>query len=168
MTLLNKIRLGAAIALLCAMFLPLSECSGRTPKQAPAPPAKPLMRQLVSGCDNAADCKVVAKELTLSWEGALQLLTFTWPFIFLPLAAKWAGRRFTWIMHLLELLLCAGTLYMLWGITLFDEARYGTTVVLAAVLTYGISAIIYLVRAIRAALRRRRALRQARGASAAA
>jgi hypothetical protein len=151
---LRKIRLCAAIALLCAMFMPLSECSGSSPKTA-QPAAKSIPRQLISSCDHPADCKVVAKELDISWDSALKLFAFTWPLALLLAIHKWSGRRFTWLLHVLELLLCGGTLYMLWGITLFGELRYGSTVVMAALAAYACAALAGIILVIRATLSRR-------------
>ena len=168
----TKVRLAATIALLCAVFMPLSECTGCTGSSESAPsagkelakdakeaPQTPILRQLISGCSQKGECRVVAEELDFSgefWVSTLKLLTFSWPLIFMLMTERWRGRRFTWLLHLLELLLCGGTLYMLWGFVFLGELRYGATVVIVATLTYAVTALIAIVQTIRVAIKRRR------------
>jgi hypothetical protein len=165
---LQQIRLVAAVALLSAMFMPLSECA-RGKSNQPPPPAKPLLRQLVSRCSNLADCDYVVKEmkdlknfgdLKNYWGSFLVLFTFVWPFYSLLAIRLSQGRRFTWLLHVLELMLCGGTLYLLWSITFFGEYRYGTTVVLAAVSSIVCVALIDIFLIIRGAIRRRKSRKQ--------
>jgi len=55
-----------------------------------------------------------------------------------------AEKRRAWILHVLELLLCAGTIYWIHIATLAGKRRWGTYLVFALMVAYAIVALVDL------------------------
>jgi hypothetical protein len=156
---LRKIRLTAALALICAMCLPLSQCSKQ--KDARHPQAtKSISQQLFPRSDDLFSYEYAVSELGFTPRGALTLLAFTWPILFIVIGSKLSEWHFSWILYLLELLLCGGTIYWLCGLTLFGGWLYGAYVVFVSIVIFGCTALISLFYATRTILIRRRSLTQ--------
>ena len=146
-TTLHKIRLGAAIALICTLFLPLSQCS-RNENTVPSN-TKPPALQLFPQSDKQISYEYAVGELEFSVRGIMTLLAFTWPLLFVFTGGKLQNTRFTPVQHLLELTLCGGTLYWLHCLTRFGHWMYGAYVVLISIILFGGTSLLYLYHAAR-------------------
>jgi hypothetical protein len=104
---LRKIRLIAAIVLVCAIFLPLSECS--------------LLRNDYS---RAYGYEYVYSSFGVIF-GVITVLAFSWPLIFVLFLRKRDRFRSQLFLQLLELLLCAGTIYWLNALAAGERWLYG-------------------------------------------
>jgi hypothetical protein len=138
---LRPIRLGAAMGLVCAICLPLSQCS-QGGNNAP-PPANPaLLAQFFPQTSKNATVEYAIGELGFSWKGICTLLAFTWPLLWLRAGRKLMESRFAWIFYFLEVVLCAGTAYMLMVLTFGGDLLWGGY---AAVISTGLFACTALV-----------------------
>jgi hypothetical protein len=158
MPVLHKIKLGTAVVLLCATCLPLSECS--TPGNANRPhTASSITQRLFPRNDAKFTYDYAAENIGVSATGALTLLAFLWPLLFSVMGIKLSQWRFAWIVSMLELLLCAGTIWWLYFLTAFSNRwLYGAYVVIVVVSLYGCAVLLRLFHLIRAVLVRRRGL----------
>lgn len=77
------------------------------------------------------------------------MLALLWPFAALILDKKLRGRRFVWILYLIELLLCAGSVYWLYCFTAMGRWLYGAYVVCAAMAVLAVTTIILMVERVR-------------------
>lgn len=150
MSTLRKIRVTAAIILLCAIFLPLSECSRHEHAQVP-PAQKSLFQQLFPQDNDDFVYQYASGVVKFStWQaGGFALLALLWPFAALILDKKLRGRRFVWILYLIELLLCAGSVYWLYCFTAMGRWLYGAYVVCAAMAVLAVTTIILMVERVR-------------------
>lgn len=162
MSILQRIRLIAAIVLVCAIFLPLSECSRRDDKNAP-PPSKSFVQRLFPQSNSDFEYAYAIGVMRFSsWQaGAFALIALAWPILAFLFDHKIARHRFGWTIYVLELLLCYGTFYWLSLFTALGRALYGTYVVVIAMIGFGIATLVLLVMDIRKFLRERRALKSA-------
>ena len=126
MNVLRKIRGGAAILLLCTIFLPLSQCS-RHGESVKPPTAKALAhsRHIFPRSDDDFEYQYGIKDLDLTLRGALTVIAFLWPLAFLGCDRRIRRNRFWWIFAIGELLLCAGTAYWIGVLTLGGRWLYG-------------------------------------------
>jgi hypothetical protein len=162
MSILQQIRLGAAIVLLCAIFLPLSQCSQHGDDSAPTPQALSHARHFFPRSDTDYQYQYGVKGLGLSLRGVLTLIAFVWPLGF----AIWNRRfgqppRFWWIFYGGELLLCAGTIYVVGALTLGGRWLYGAYVGEVAISIYACTSLILIFDRIRNRFR----IRSARSAA---
>jgi hypothetical protein len=151
MSILQKIRLGAAIVLVCAICLPLSQCSSNGESVKP-PTAKALAHagHLFPRSDKDFQYQYGIKCLQLAFmnpkdyglNGALTLIAFLWPLAFVVLDKKSRGRRFWWTWSVTALLLCAGTAYWIKALTLDGRWLYGAYVGEAAIAIYASTALV--------------------------
>ena len=111
-----KLRLIAAIVLVCSAFLPLSECT-RSEKVSP-PLRKSMSERLFPRTNPDFTYQYVYENIDLSFSGTLAVLAFTWPLIFLFLARRRFGFRLRLFLQVLEVLLCSGTIYLIYAFTL--------------------------------------------------
>lgn len=138
--LVHSIRLGAAMALVCAICLPLSQCAhARHP-----PPYVAETFRLFPRNDGQFDYVYAAEELGFSWKGMLTLVAFTWPVPAILLGRRCAGSRFGWVGYVAEVLLCAGTVYWLICLTLFGDWLYGSYVVVISMILFACTALFLL------------------------
>ncbi len=156
MSILQKIRLGAAIVLLCAICLPLSQCAslGGRPdiKQEFA-----HARHFFPRSDDAFDYYYGILYLQAAFMspkdhgllGALTLIAFVWPLAFAIWSRKSKLPRFWWIFYTSELLLCAGTGYWVYALMQGGRWLYGFYVAEVAIAIYVCTTLISVVDRIR-------------------
>ena len=132
--------------MIAALFVPLSECSrgGETPAT-PTPP-RTLVHKVFPRSDAQTDYDYGATRLGLSINGLVTLLAFGWPLALALLNWRIAGKRRAWILYLLELLLCAGTIYWLYAATLGGTRLWGAYLVFSLTIAYAIAASLDLWR----------------------
>ena len=131
MPILRKIRLIAAVVLLVATCLPLSECS-RTDNTLPPPPSQTTLYQRLFPQDNSEFGYNYAIKYLLaglmnpkdSGFAALTLIAFLWPLAVVILRRKPEPVRFWWLFYPGELLLCAGTSYWVYCCSWFAASRW--------------------------------------------
>lgn len=156
MSILQKVRLGAAIVLLCAICLPLSQCAslgGRTD----TPQAFADARHLFPRSDDAFDYYYGIEYLQAAFVspkdhgllGALTLIAFMWPLAFAIWSRKSTLPRFWWIFYTVELLLCAGTGYWVYALTQGGRWLYGLYVAEVAIAIYASTTLISIVDRVR-------------------
>lgn len=152
MSTLQKIRLGAAIVLLCAIFLPLNQCSSQS-GSTETPQALAHARHLFPRSDKDFSYQYAIKQIGFSLGGTLTLIAFAWPLAFAIWSRKSRLRRFWWIFYTGELLLCSGTAYWVCALTqeFVGEVRwlYGFYVAEAAIAIYACTSLIVVVDRIR-------------------
>jgi hypothetical protein len=146
MALMQKIRMVAAIVLLGAIFLPLSQCSQHGANSSP-PTSQALAHShhLFPRSDNDFEYEYGIRELGFSWRGLLTLVAFAWPLAFLIWSQRLEQTRFLWILYVAELFLCAGTVYWLGALTMGGRWLYGAYIVVGATAVYALSALVALV-----------------------
>jgi hypothetical protein len=131
---LRPLRLGAAMAMVCAFCLPLSECSsGNLPYESP-------------GTYYPNTRRYAYKEADVSWWGAAVLLAFSWPMLFVLAERSAVERRYFRRFYFLELILCAGTIYMLWCLTVFEQWLYGAYLVFVSTCVYASTSLVLFAR----------------------
>jgi hypothetical protein len=144
MDLVRKIRRIAAVVLVCSIFLPLSQCArhdeGVNP---PSQKAVAHARHLFPRSDADFEYQYAIKNLDFSLRGALTLVAFFWPLPFLWWDAALRRKRFWWLFVVLELLLCAGTIYWVDVTTMEGRWLYGAYVAESAIAIYA-ATIVWL------------------------
>jgi hypothetical protein len=157
---LQRIRWIAAIVLVVAIFLPLSECSRRDDKNF-VPPQKTLSQHLFPQDNNDfVYWYVIGVVRPSSWQaGMFGLVALLWPLAAFLFDKKLAQKRFGWLIFILELALCCGTIYWLSLFTAMGRWLYGAYVVVAAVGIFAVATLILLILSIRSFVAQRRALR---------
>lgn len=147
----RRIRLIASFALLCALFLPLSEC--RKDKSLTPPPFS--LTQAVFPRDSAyASYTYPFQILKLDWSSAIWLLIFTWPFAILAVGLKWPRVHEFCFTHLLELTCCIGSSYFIYALAaLCGDPLYGFYVAMGSDVAYACVALWAIVGDIRSHLR---------------
>ncbi|HST29663.1 MAG TPA: hypothetical protein VLK27_02345 [Chthoniobacterales bacterium] len=162
----RKIRLGAAIVLICAIFLPLSQCSqnisGGGPKtDVRTPQAFAHSRHLFPQSNAEYEYQYGIHFVHVGFTdpkdnytaAGLTLIAFLWPLGF----AIWSRRskfpRFWWIFYSIELLLCAGTIYWIWALTMGGRLLYGFWVAEGAITICTITTVIVIIARLRDFLR---------------
>lgn len=159
MAFLQKIRLSAAIALVCAIFLPLSQCSEHGTRATRTPEALGHSRHFFprdgDGFSYQYAIKSVIAGLKNPKDNGLALLVtliaFLWPLGFAIWSRQSEFARFWWVFYSVELLLCAGTGYLVYSAAFGRDARwlYGFYVAEGAVAIYASSALILFAHRLR-------------------
>jgi hypothetical protein len=157
MSILQKIRLGAAIALLCAIVLPLSQCAHAGNNER-TPEAFAHARHLFPQSDANFSYQYGIKQVGFSLAGALAVIAFAWPLGFAIWSRKSHMPRFWWIFYASELLLCAGTAYWINALTQGGRWLYGFYVAEAVVAVYASTTLISISHRLRTLLAQRRAM----------
>ena len=130
--------------MIAALFVPLSECS-RDGKPPTTPvPSRTLLQKIFPQSDAQTDYDYGAARLGLSINGIATLIAFGWPLVLALINQSIAGKRRAWILHMLELLLCAGTIYWIYLATLVGKRLWGTYLVFALMVAYAIAASVDL------------------------
>lgn len=149
---LPKIRLGAAIILLCAIYLPLSQCS-RNGENLKPPTTQALAhsRHLFPRSDSDYEYQYAIKDVIAvgtnpkdnGLRGVMTLVAFLWPLGFAIWSSKSEFPRFWWIFFAGELLLCAGTAYWIYALAYGTSGRwlYGGYVAEGAIAVYAITTL---------------------------
>jgi hypothetical protein len=142
------------VLMIAALFVPLSKCSHGAKENDVPPPAKTGLQKIFPRDDPRTDYDYGVKRLAPSTYGALTLVAFGWPLAVALLGRRARGKRFVWLLYVLELLLCAGTIW--WIYPLSDSARFlwGTYFVWVLVSTYAIAALLDLGTSLRGDARR--------------
>ena len=150
MSILQRIRLIAAIVLVCAIFLPLSECSRRDDKNF-VPPQKTLSQHLFPQDNNDfVYWYVIGIVRPSTWQGAIfALIALLWPLAAFLFDKKLARKRFGWLIYILELALCYGTIYWLSLFTALGRWLYGAYVVAVATGLLACVTLVLLILSIR-------------------
>jgi hypothetical protein len=132
------------ILMIAALFVPLSECSrgGKTPAT-PTPP-QTLVRKVFPRSDAQTDYDYGATRLGPSISGVATLIAFGWPLALAFLDWRIAGKRRAWILYVLELLLCAGTIYWIYAATLIGTRLWGAYLVFALTIAYAVATLLDL------------------------
>lgn len=145
-----------AFLLLISLFLPFSSC-----KQELAPGAfsqtnndiqKPLLIEKES-----PDITYVYKQLDFAeFEDFLTLLTFIWPIILTIFQQSFHRQIYINIFIILALIFSAGSAYMIWAITLFEEPLYGAYIAISSIICYFLISSVEFFLNIRSRIRKRR------------
>lgn len=134
MPILRRVRLIAAIVLICAIFLPLSECSKQPINSHPF--GKSISERLFPRTNGDFSYQYGYEYVDLSIGGALAVLAFTWPLIFALFFRRRFRSRLRLFLQVLEVLLCAGTIYVIHALAFGDRWLYGLYVGVAAVAAF--------------------------------
>ena len=130
--------------MIAALFVPLSECS-RDGKPPTTPvPSRTLLQKIFPRSDAQTDYDYGVARLGLSINGIATLIAFGWPLVLALMNQSIAEKRRAWILHVLELLLCAGTIYWIHIATLAGKRLWGTYFVFALMVAYAIAALVDL------------------------
>jgi len=158
MSILQRIRLIAAIVLVVAIFLPLSECSRRDDKNF-VPPQKTLSQQVFPQDNNDfVYWYAIGIVRPSTWQGAIfALIALLWPLTAFLFDKKLAQKRFGWLIYVLELALCWGTIYWLSLFTAMGRWLYGAYVVVVATGIFACATLVLLIFSIQSFVSQRRA-----------
>src|ERR1051326_2362180 len=148
MSILQRVRLGAAIVLICAIVLPLSQCQNGG-VALPTPEALAHAHHLFPRSDNDFQYYYGIKYLRAAFMspkdngllGALTLIAFLWPLGFAIWSQKSQFPRFWWIFYSSELLLCAGAAYWVYALTFGGRWLYGFYVAEGAIAIYAVTTV---------------------------
>jgi hypothetical protein len=111
--------------MIAALFVPLSECSRGGKSPTTPVPSRTLLHKVFPRSDAQTEYDYGATRLDLSISGVATLVAFGWPLVLALLNRRIAEKRRAWILHLLELLLCAGTIYWVYAATLDGTRLWG-------------------------------------------
>lgn len=128
--------------MICALFVPLSECSrGGQRSGTPPPRSKTLVQKIFPRSDGQTDYNYGATRLGPSINGVLTLIAFGWPMLFALLNRRLAGKHFIWILYVFEILLGAGTIYWIYAVTEGGRRLWGAYLVCALTTIYVVAAL---------------------------
>jgi hypothetical protein len=128
----------AAILLLLAFFLPLSQCT--------------VEQQTPDGKAVEPTTVVTSAYSSHEWPSADALATygsFLWPLMLAVASLIWPALSKRAAIGVLELLLCAGSAYVLLTLIYFGDIRYGAYVAAGAIGTYFIATSVELAARLR-------------------
>jgi hypothetical protein len=131
--------------MIAALFVPLSECSRGG--QSPTPPvsSRTLLQKIFPQSDAETDYDYGAARLGLSINGFITLIAFGWALFLAFINRSIAGKRRAWILYVIEVLLCAGTIYWIHLATLVGKRLWGTYFVFVLMIAYAITALVDLM-----------------------
>jgi hypothetical protein len=123
----------AALCLLVSFFLPLSQCSLATVAEFPQPvrelQSQPGKGVIVTYAYSAYSWK--------GWQRPAAYAAFLWPVLLSIVLTVWPALRSRGrTIAALELLLCLGSAWMVLGLTMLGEMRYGGYIAWTALLVY--------------------------------
>lgn len=130
--------------MIAALFVPLSECSRGGKPPTTSAPSRTLLQKIFPQSDAQTEYDYGAARLGLSLNGVATLIAFGWPLVLALINQSIAGKRRAWILHVLEILLCAGTIYWIHIATLAGKRLWGTYLVFALMVAYAIAAVVDL------------------------
>jgi hypothetical protein len=122
------------MALICAFCTPLSECSSNK------------LPYLFPGAYYPNAAQYAYREVDFSWWGAAVLLAFAWPMLSVLAERSLVEPRFHRRFYFLELVLCAGTIYMLCCLTIFGQWLYGAYLVFYSTCVYASTSLVLFAR----------------------
>jgi len=163
---LGPIRLGAGMALVVALCLPLGQCA-RDGSGNNGSGTHLVERSVATGLFPLPHDEILYTYAIMSvigggisWLSAAILVAFTWPLASVSFGARWMESRFSWIYNVVELLLSGGTGYVLCMLTAFDVWLYGAYVVAISIGLFAGTSLIFLACTIWALCRRLRGKRR--------
>jgi len=130
--------------MIAALFVPLSECSRGEKSPTTPVPSRTLLQRIFPQSDAQTDYDYGATRLSLSINGITTLIAFGWPLVLALINLSIAEKGRAWILHVLELLLCAGTIYWIHIATLAGKRLWGTYLVFVLMVAYAIAALVNL------------------------
>ncbi len=141
----RRVKLALAISLLCALFLPLGQCSRQSGTSTIPSHPKRFSQRVFPQSDDQTEYHYGIADVSFSLRGLLTIVAFGWPLLFVLVGRRAEGKRLAWLLPIGELILCAGTSYWLWAMTVFYQWLYGAYVVFAIVIIYAAVALITLL-----------------------
>ena len=145
----HKLKLTLGVLMIAALFVPLSQCSHGGKENAAPPPAKTGLQKIFPRSDAQTDYDYGAMRLEPSLNGVVTLVAFTWPLVLALLGRRAHGKRRAWPLHVLELLLCAGTIWFIYALTEGSTRLWGAWFVFALTTAYLIAAVVDLCASLR-------------------
>ncbi len=144
---LRKVRLIASLVLLCAVFLPLSECSQGADHSQTGP--KSFGQKLYPQSTSDVSYQYAYRSLGLDGFTAFTIVAFTWPAVFLLFSRRPGSARKRWILRVFEVLLCAGSVYWVNVLTYHSFGAtwlYGGYIAVAAVFIFTLAGVVSWIR----------------------
>jgi hypothetical protein len=136
----QKLKLTLGILMLAALLTPLSQCSRGRKANALPPPAKTGWQKIFPRSDEQTDYDYGATRLTPSLGGVLTFIAFAWPIALALVGRRIRGKRRAWIFYILELLLCAGSIWWICAISEGGTRLWGAYFVFVLASLYGLAA----------------------------
>lgn len=140
----HKLKLTLGVLMIAALFVPLSQCSRGGKENALPPPAKTGLQKIFPRSDAQTDYDYGATRLAPSLNGAVTLVAFTWPLGLALLELRTRGKRRDWLLYVLELLLCGGTVWFIYALTEAGPRLWGAWFVFALTTGYALAALFDL------------------------
>jgi len=109
-----------------------------------SPPPRTLLSQLFPQSNEDVTYEYAVGELAFTFKGICTLAAFAWPILLVLAGRKLMESRFSWILNLLEVLLCAGSLYWFFVLTLFGDWLYGAYVFVISFGLFACSSMVFL------------------------
>ena len=153
---LTNIKGIATILLMICFVLPLSRCDRNEKIEAPRTAnTEATKQQIKRPPDPAYEDKYALNNVSADdpATSALTIATFFWPLIFLAFGRKTPSFRAAMAINIVELLLCTGSTYMIYGITLFGDLRYGGYLAYLSVGAYFMSTLAQIFVRVRTRMR---------------
>ena len=138
---MQKLKLTLGILMLAALFTPLSQCSRGGKENALPPPAKTGWQKIFPRSDEYTDYDYGATRIGPSLAGVLTLVAFAWPLGLALTGRRVRGKRRAWLFYILELLLCAGSIWMIYAISEGGTRLWGAYFAFALVALYAVAAL---------------------------
>jgi hypothetical protein len=137
----QKLKLTLGILMLVALFTPLSQCSRGRKENALPPPAKTGWQKIFPRSDEYTDYDYGATRIDASLAGILTLVAFAWPLGLAFVGRRVRGKRRAWLFYILELLLCAGSIWMIYAISEGGTRLWGAYFTFALAALYAVAAL---------------------------
>jgi hypothetical protein len=149
--LITNIKRTAAILLMICFVLPLSRCERHVkPEAAQAVQAQnaaasaPLIQSLpVRTYEDTYAYRSVSSDK--AWESVITIATFFWPILFFLTGRKPRGFNGAMTIGVLELVLCSASAYVVYGLVIFGELRYGGYLTFLALGAYFSAALVEIL-----------------------
>ena len=130
--------------MLVALFVPLSECSHRGKANDLPPPPKTGLQKIFPRSDAQTEYSYGATRIAPSLHGAVAVVAFGWPLVLAMLERRAAGKRRPWLLYLMELVLCAGTIWWIYAVSEGGRRLWGAYFVFGLMGLYAIAAVVDL------------------------
>ncbi|CAN5514996.1 hypothetical protein BH18VER2_BH18VER2_06160 [soil metagenome] len=130
--------------MIAALFVPLSECSHARKANDLPPPPKTGMQKIFPRSDAQTEYSYGATRIGPSLHGASAVVAFGWPLLLALLERRALGKRRAWLLYVLELLLCAGTIWWIYAVSEGGRRLWGAYFVFGLMGLYAIAAVVDL------------------------
>jgi len=137
----QKIKLTLGILMLAALLTPLSQCSHARKPGVPPPPARTGWQKIFPRSDEYANYDYGATRITPSLGGVLTFVAFAWPLSLALLNRRVRGKRRAWLFYILELLLCAGSIWWIYAISEGGTRLWGAYFIFVLASLYALAAL---------------------------